>query len=86
MDYADGRTRIGRFDRRVSMKILKISNIAPKAIQIDLDNGEWAQMWQFGHSIYTSVSDGFRKSNLASIKKDVELFNWNSQELEKLYI
>lgn len=68
------------------MKILKISNIAPKAIQIDMDNGEWCQMWQFGHSIYTSVSDGFRKSNLVNIKKDVELFNWDASKLEKLYI
>lgn len=65
---------------------MKIYNIAPKAIQIDLDNGEWAQMWQFGHSVYTSVSDGFRKSNLVNIKKDAPLFNWDASKLEKLYI
>lgn len=68
------------------MKITKIFNIAPKAIQIDIDDGEWAQMWQFGHSIYTSVSDGFRKSNLVNIKKDAQLVGWDAKELEKLYI
>jgi hypothetical protein len=68
------------------MKIIKISNIAPKAIQIDMDNGEWGQMWQFGHTIYTSTSDNFKKSNLVNIKKDAQLVEWNAEKLEKLYI
>ncbi len=68
------------------MKITKITNLYPRAIQIDLDNGEWAQMWQFGHSIYSIVSDGFRKSNLINIKKDAQLFDWRAEKLEKLYI
>lgn len=68
------------------MKILKISNIAPKAIQIDLENEQWVQMWKFGHTIYTSTSDKVKKSTLVNIKKDAELVNWNEKELEKLYL
>ncbi len=68
------------------MKVTKIFNIAPKAIQIDLENEQWAQMWQFGHTIYTNVSDGFRKSNLVNIKKDALLCEWNSEKLKQLYL
>lgn len=68
------------------MKILKISNIAPKAIQIDMDNGEWAVLHNFGKTIYSEVSNGFRKSNLVNIKKDAQLCEWNAEKLTQLYI
>lgn len=67
-------------------RIIKISNIAPKAIQIDLDNGEWARLHQFGKTVFSEVSDGMKKSTLVELKKDVQLFEWNSQKLKELYI
>lgn len=68
------------------MKILKISNIAPKAIQIDFENEEWAQIYEFGKTQYTTTSDKIKKSTLVNIKKDCLLVEWNSEKLTQLYI
>lgn len=68
------------------MKITKIFNIAPKAIQIELDNGEWAKLWDWGKTIYTQTSDKVKKSTLVELKKDAQLFEWEASKLEQLYI
>lgn len=68
------------------MKITKISNIYPKAIQIDMDNGEWCQIYEFGKTLYTTTSDRVKKSTLVELKKDILLVNWDSEKLTQLYI
>lgn len=68
------------------MKIIKISNIAPKAIQIDFEENEWARLYEFGSTVISNTSDRIKKSILVNIKKDAKLFEWNAKELEKLYI
>lgn len=68
------------------MKIIKISNIYPKAIQIEFEEGGWARLYKFGNVVYSEVSDRIKKSTLVNIKKDAQLVNWDSKELEKLYL
>lgn len=68
------------------MKITKIVNIAPKAIQIDLEGGEWARLWQFGKTVFSETSDSVKKSTLVNIKRDAQLVEWKAGKLEHLYI
>ena len=68
------------------MKIEKISNIAPKAIQIDFEDGEWARLYEFGWTIISNTSDKIKKSTLVELKKDAKLFDWDASKLEKLYV
>jgi hypothetical protein len=68
------------------MKILKIFNIAPKAIQIEFEDGEYAQIFHFGKTLYSSTSEKVKKSTLVNLKRDILLVNWSAQELEKLYV
>lgn len=68
------------------MKIIKIFNISPKAIQIDLEGGEYAQIYEFGKTQYTTTSDRIKKSTLVNLKKDILLVGWDAEKLEKLYI
>lgn len=67
------------------MKVARVFNIAPKAVQIDFDNGEWAKLYEFGKTIVSEVSDGVKKSTLINIKKDCLSVEWDGEELEKLY-
>ena len=67
------------------MKIEKISNIAPKAIQIDFEDGEWARLYEFGWTIISNTSDKIKKSTLVELKKDARLYEWDSEKLTQLY-
>jgi hypothetical protein len=68
------------------MKIKDICNIYQKAIKIDMDDGEWAVLHNFGKTVYCEVSDGMKKSNLVHLKKDARLCEWNAQKLKELYL
>lgn len=68
------------------MKITKITNLYPKAIQVDMDNGEWAQIYEFGKTLYTTTSDRVKKSTLVELKKDILLVDWDATKLTQLYI
>jgi hypothetical protein len=68
------------------VKIKDIYNVYQKAIKIDMDDGEWAVLHNFGKTVYSEVSDGMRKSNLVNLKKDAQLVEWNAEKLKQLYL
>jgi len=68
------------------MKIIKITNLYPKAIQIDFEEGEWAKLYEFGWTIVSITSDRIKKSTLLNLKKDAKLCEWDASKLENLYI
>lgn len=72
---------------RKMLKVIKIYNIG-EYLAFDFDNGETATFHKFGTKgdIYTTVTENLNKKSLDIIKKDVKKFNWNTQELEKIYL
>jgi hypothetical protein len=68
------------------VKIKDIYNVYQKAIKIDMDDGEWAVLHNFGETVYSEVSDGMKKSNLVNIKKDAQLCEWDAEKLKELYL
>jgi hypothetical protein len=68
--------------------MLKVQNFCKigDSVSVNFTNGESAVLYKFGRDVYTTVSPGLNKKSLESIKKDIKKFNWNVQELEKIYL
>lgn len=67
------------------MKITSILKIG-RELSIIFDNGESSVLYPFGKTIYTTTSKNILKKDLIEFKKDVIKYDWNAQELEKIWI
>lgn len=70
---------------KTERKIVSIINIGG-SISIIFNDGESAVFYPFSKTIYTQTSPGVLKKTLSEFKKDIVKTNWNTKELEKLYI
>lgn len=66
-------------------KIVSISNIG-NSISIIFNDGESAVFYPFSKTIYTQTSPGVLKKTLVELKKDIKKYNFNAEDLSKLYI
>lgn len=67
------------------MRITEINKVG-RTLTIIMDNGESAELSPFGNTIYTSTSDGLKKSSLDEFKKDVKKYNFDENKLRKAWI
>ena len=69
------------------MKITSITSIGNE-ISIITDNGESAVLYKFGNKgdIYTTVSNGLYKYELADFKKAIKRTDWNIEQLKKEFL
>jgi len=69
------------------MKIKSISKIGNE-ISIITDTGESAVLYKFGNKgdIYTTVSPGLYKYELADFKRAIKRTNWNLEQLKKEFL
>ena len=67
-------------------KINSIESRGRKHLLVTLSDGEYFEVFQFGGVVYTSVSDGILKSTLCEFKKDVKQFDFDKNELERLWV
>ena len=67
-------------------KIVSISNEGDKIIKVVFSDNEFAVFSSFAKSIYTQTSPGVLKKTLSEFKKDIVKTNWNTKELERLWI
>ena len=66
-------------------KITSISRIGD-TLSVMFSDGEAFLMHKFGKDILTEVSDGVLKKTLKEFKKDVKKFDFNVQELTKIWV
>ena len=71
--------------REKMRKIVSIINIGG-SISIIFNDGESAVFYPFSKTIYTQTSPGVLKKTLVELKKDIKKYNFNAEELSKLYI
>ncbi len=69
------------------MKIKSITSIGNE-ISIITEEGESAVFYKWGSKgdIYTTVSNGLYKYELADFKKAIKRTNWDVEQLKKLYL
>ena len=68
-------------------KITSISSIG-NSISVIFSDGESAVFHPFSGNkdIYTTTSPGVLKKTLVELKKDIKKFDWNVQELTKIWV
>jgi len=71
---------------KTERKIISIYKVDKEQIQVDFSDNEFAVFSSFGKTIFTSTSPGVLKKTLVELKKDIKKYNFNAEELSKLYI
>jgi hypothetical protein len=70
---------------KTERKIVSISNIGG-SVSVIFNDGESCIFSSFGKTIFTSTSPGVLKKTLVELKKDIKKYNFNAEELERLWI
>ena len=71
---------------KTERKIVSISNEGDNIIKVVFSDNEFAVFSSFAKSIYTQTSPGVLKKTLVELKKDIKKYNFNAEDLSKLYI
>ena len=81
---------MGRINNNRKRKLVKIKSISKigNEISIITDTGESAVLYKFGNKgdIYTTVSPGLYKYELADFKKAIKKYDWDINKLKELYL
>ncbi len=67
------------------MKIIHLEKIID-GINIFLDNGEEAQFYKFGNTIYSVISEGLHKEEFIEFKENITANRWDIEVLRKIWV